>query len=122
MATEVQQAFEKIQAKQHEHTAQTWKPQKTLTSHDYASQEVWESEKEKVFFSEWIQVGREEEIPKTGDLMVRPVANETIIIVRGKDDVIRSFYNVCAHRGTKLCDDDSVQHAKSNVIKCPYHA
>jgi Rieske 2Fe-2S family protein len=124
MSTEVdtQEAFEKIQAKQHEETAQTWKLRRTLKGSAYTSMETWEAEKERLLYSEWFCVGREEEIADPGDFMVRPVGDETVIIARGKDGGLRSFYNVCAHRGTKLCDDGAGQHAKSGVFKCPYHA
>ncbi len=41
--------------------------------------------------------------------------------MRGKDDELRGFYNVCRHRGSRLCDAETHGHAKG-AIKCPYHA
>ena len=35
---------------------------------------------------------------------------------------LRAFYNVCAHRGTKLLDDEPACGHVSKVFKCPYHA
>ena len=40
--------------------------------------------------------------------------------MRGKDDALRGFYNVCRHRGSQLCDDESGE-VRSH-LRCPYHA
>lgn len=98
-----------------------WVPQPTLPGGHYWKPEVWQLERERVFFDEWFAVAREEEFPNAGDFVGREVAGESILLTRGTDGKARAFYNVCTHRGTKLCDDGP-GHAKSNVIKCPYHA
>jgi len=67
-------------------------------------------------------LGREEEAPNAGDFFVRDVGPESVIVTRGKDSMLRAFFNTCAHRGTKLCDTTDGDHFKSGVIKCPYHA
>ncbi|MEX0755969.1 MAG: aromatic ring-hydroxylating dioxygenase subunit alpha [Actinomycetota bacterium] len=101
--------------------SESWDPVPTLPGPSYFHPEVWEQEQEKVFAAEWICVGRAEELPESGDLVTREVGTESVIVVRGKDRVIRGFFNVCVHRGTRLCDPGA-GHAKSGVIKCPYHA
>ncbi len=98
-----------------------WVPQPTLGSDYYCADDVWELEKERIFYDEWFAIGREEEIPSPNDYFVRSVANESVIVVRGKDGSLRAHYNVCAHRGTKLCDEGTGV-ARSGVFKCPYHA
>ena len=40
--------------------------------------------------------------------------------VRGRDDVLRAFYNVCPHRGHQLLEGTG--GIAKNVIACPYHA
>jgi Rieske 2Fe-2S family protein len=54
---------------------------------------------------------------------VRDLAGESLLLVRGVDDVVRGFYNVCAHRGTRLLDEtgEACGHVK-RAFKCPYHA
>ncbi len=42
-----------------------------------------------------------------------------MIIVRGRDDVIRAFYNVCRHRGTAV---EERECGKAVRFQCPYHA
>ncbi len=41
-------------------------------------------------------------------------------MVRGKDEQIRAFYNVCRHRGSRICDDEE-GFARTH-LRCPYHA
>ena len=52
--------------------------------------------------------------------MVAAVADESIIVVRGRDGIVRAFFNVCRHRGTRLCTTETGRFG--DVIQCPYHA
>jgi Rieske 2Fe-2S family protein len=47
------------------------------------------------------------------------VFGEDVILVRGRDDVIRAFYNVCRHRGTAV---EERECGKAVRFQCPYHA
>ena len=50
--------------------------------------------------------------------------NTSIIIVRGKDDVIRAFHNICPHRGNKmLWEDDPFQEVQGRapLLYCRFH-
>ena len=71
----------------------------------------------------WICLGRTEEIPGPGDYLVRELAGESLFVTRNRAGDLRAFYNICAHRGTKLLDDtgDVCGHA-NKAFKCPYHA
>ena len=42
-----------------------------------------------------------------------------IIVVRGRDETIRAFYNVCRHRGTAF---EERECGKAVRFQCPYHA
>jgi len=48
--------------------------------------------------------GRVERVPRSGSYFTREMTflNTSIIIVRGKDKVIRAFHNICPHRGNKI--------------------
>jgi Rieske 2Fe-2S family protein len=93
----------------------------TLSGRDYHAPEVFELEREKVFFREWFYVGRAAEAPEAGDFLTADVAGESVLVVRGKDGELGGFYNVCRHRGSRICDPETHGHAKG-AIKCPYHA
>ncbi len=93
----------------------------TLPGHDYHAPAVFERERERIFFREWIYAGRADEAAGAGDYLTVDVVGESILVVRGKDGELRAFYNVCRHRGSRLCDPEERGHARG-AIKCPYHA
>lgn len=86
----------------------------------YISADYYEKERERIFRKTWLHVGRVQEIPKVGEFFVRNLefANTSVLIVRGRDGVVRGFHNVCIHRGNKLVWDRS---GKCNLITCKYH-
>jgi Rieske 2Fe-2S family protein len=93
----------------------------TLPGRDYWSEEVYELDRERVFFREWFAVARLDEAPAPGDWVTVDVAGESLVVVRGADGELRGFHNVCRHRGARICDAESTGHAK-RALKCPYHA
>ena len=74
-----------------------------LPSSWYRSTEVFRAEKEHIFCREWIAVCREAELPNPGDHLVLDVLGESILLVRNREGHLRAFYNVCRHRGSRLC-------------------
>jgi Rieske 2Fe-2S family protein len=86
----------------------------------YHAPEVFAQERERIFARDWICVGRSEQLARPGDFLLAEIAGESIIVVRGADDDVRAFYNVCRHRGTRLCTQASGRFA--GAIQCPYHA
>ncbi len=59
------------------------------------------------------------ELPENGSYVARTVLGKPLLIVRGNDGVVRSFLNVCRHRGAKVCKEGS---GKASRFVCPYHA
>lgn len=59
------------------------------------------------------------EVAQPNDYITREIIGENIVIVRGRDSVLRAFYNVCPHRGHQLLSGEG---KAKNVITCPYHA
>lgn len=92
----------------------------TLPGGFYTSPEIFQLELERLFLQHWICVGREERIPEPGDYFVRTIGTESVIVLRGRDGVIRAFHNICRHRGTRLCEEGTGRF--KNAIRCPYHA
>jgi phenylpropionate dioxygenase-like ring-hydroxylating dioxygenase large terminal subunit len=86
----------------------------------YFSEERFAIERQ-VFLRSWLNMGRVEEIPNPGDWLVHDlaIASTSIIVVRGKDDKIRAFHNMCSHRGAKLVWENK---GSSVQFVCPYHA
>ena len=94
--------------------------QRTLPAEAYVSAQVFANEQRVIFGSHWQCVAREEDLARLGDFLVREVGGESLIIVRGDDHCIRAHFNVCRHRGTRLCTESHGQF--SRTIQCPYHA
>jgi Rieske 2Fe-2S family protein len=93
---------------------------RALPRESYIADHVYAAEQERVFAALWNCVGRASRLAHAGDYMVRSIAGESIIVVRGHDGALRAFFNVCRHRGTELCTDVSGRFGQ--VIQCPYHA
>ncbi|HEX6640009.1 MAG TPA: aromatic ring-hydroxylating dioxygenase subunit alpha [Thermoanaerobaculia bacterium] len=93
---------------------------RTLARDYYTSPEILAAESDRVFAREWVCVGREESIAEPGAYMLAEVAGESLIVLRDRSGVVRAFYNVCRHRGTRLCE--AATGAFSQTIQCPYHA
>lgn len=104
-----------------------------LAPHFYRSQEVFELERARIFNAQWFCVGREAQLPARGDYLHVSVAGESVIVVRGRDDLLRAFYNVCRHRGSRLVRSPAQPEAQGaastgcsgrmeGAIVCPYHA
>jgi Rieske 2Fe-2S family protein len=94
---------------------------RTLPGKYYHSQEIYDEEVEKIFYKFWMLACRAEEIPEVGDFKLVQIEDESLILVRDKIGDIRAHFNVCSHRGTQLCVEQSGTF-KSKSIQCPYHA
>src|SRR6266496_4082410 len=102
-------------------TAETFQAgAKTLPQRYFVSPAVFAEEQEKVFSKQWVLVGHQSQIAKSGDYFTAEVAGESLIIVRDKRAEICGFYNVCRHRGSRLIENRKGQ--LSAAIQCPYHA
>lgn len=67
----------------------------------------------------WHMVDHVSSIPTTGDYLLFDIADESIIVVRNKDDKIRAHHNVCRHRGSLICTEPK---GSVKLLTCPYHA
>ena len=92
----------------------------TLPQKYYTSDEVFNIEMERIFNKYWICVGHRSRIPEPGDYFLFNLFGESLIILRDRENQIRAFYNVCRHRGTRICK--SAEGQFSNSIQCSYHA
>ena len=98
-----------------------WRPRPTLGSADYVGQAVYDEEREKIWWGDWVAIGRSEEVADPGDFVVKDLSGESIFLVRDAEGTLNGFYNVCSHRGTKFLDDDTKGNVRK-AFKCPYHA
>lgn len=87
----------------------------------YISPQFFELEKKHIFAKSWLMVGRESDVLKPGDYITYQVEalSASLIIIRGKDSVLRAFYNACAHRGATILNA-SCGEARGGLV-CPFH-
>ncbi|MCU1392852.1 MAG: Rieske (2Fe-2S) protein [Ilumatobacteraceae bacterium] len=90
----------------------------TLPQSFYVDQAYFELDMEHVVVPSWLFVAHTCEVAEVGDWVRVDVAADSIIVVRGKDGAVRSFFNSCRHRGSLVCLGES-GHARRLV--CPYH-
>jgi Rieske 2Fe-2S family protein len=92
----------------------------TLPGEYYTSETIFAAEEERIFARRWLCAGRADAVATPGDYRLVHVGRESLIVVRGKDGQARAFFNVCRHRGTRLCSEPAGRFAGG--IQCPYHA
>lgn len=91
----------------------------TLSGHYYTAPEIFYQETQRIFYNHWLCVGRSEQIPEPGDYFLTQVGEENLIVLRDSQSKARAFFNVCRHRGTRLCRQ--AQGHLVEAIRCPYH-
>ena len=89
----------------------------TLPARYYTDSAIFARERERFHADMWVTVAREEDIAKPGDFVVREVAGESVIVTRDESGALQAFYNVCRHRGTRICADEKGKF--TGRIQCP---
>lgn len=91
----------------------------SLPAWTYRDPEFFTVEQDRVFRPSWQVVCHVSDIPEPGDWHTLDYLGESVIVVRGRDAVLRAFTNVCRHRGSRLVDGAS---GCAKKLVCPYHA
>jgi glycine betaine catabolism A len=92
----------------------------TLPARYYTDDEYFRREMDALFGRMWLIAGRVEQVEAPGQFIVRDVLGESIVITSNAAGRVNAFYNVCRHRGTRLCVEAAGSFGRS--IQCPYHA
>jgi phenylpropionate dioxygenase-like ring-hydroxylating dioxygenase large terminal subunit len=93
---------------------------------DSISPEHYELERDAIFRRTWLNVGRVERLGRVGSYFTKELdaARTSVIVVKGPDQVIRAFHNMCRHRGNKLVWNDYPREEVSGSCRqftCKYH-
>jgi Rieske 2Fe-2S family protein len=92
----------------------------TFPADAYLSPQVLEWELDHLWRSNWVCVGRLDELLAPGQLRAIDVAGEGVLLSREQDGRLRAFSNVCRHRGHELAPIGAAFDARQ--IRCPYHS
>ena len=84
----------------------------------YTSEEFYKAEIERIFMRTWNFFGHVDQVKNAGDYIAVDYVGVPIIIVRGRDDVIRAFANSCRHRAAPVAQGEG----NAGLFTCPYHS
>jgi choline monooxygenase len=84
----------------------------------YTDPAVLAAERDRIFRRAWQYVGPAAAVAEPGGTLAADLAGRGVIVIRGRDGVLRGFANVCRHRGARLLEPG--RH-RCGVIVCPYH-
>jgi choline monooxygenase len=90
----------------------------TIPAPWYVDFRIAELENQTVFSHTWQLIGRVEQVEKPGQFVTATVAGEPIVVVRGNDNVLRGFFNVCRHHAAAVVTESCGQ---ASLLHCPYH-
>ena len=99
----------------------------------YTDARFLDLERDAIWWSEWVAVGRAEQLPGAGDFLAADVAGERVIVVRDRAGTLRAHYDLCRHRGSRLTTADQRPDPASGdapgpsgtfrgIIRCSYHS
>ncbi|HJL58645.1 MAG: aromatic ring-hydroxylating dioxygenase subunit alpha [Pelagibacteraceae bacterium] len=85
----------------------------------YVNDKIFDLDIKNIFSKQWVFVGHTSRIPNIGDYFLFDIGNESMIIIRDKENIIHAHYNVCRHRGSHICLETE---GNKKLLLCPYHA
>lgn len=89
----------------------------TVPSSWYTANGYHDLDCQAIFSRNWQAIGHLSQLPNPGDCITANVADNPVLVVRGKDGRLRSFFNVCRHRGGPLMMHDG----NCTMLQCKYH-
>ena len=91
---------------------------RTLPWSWYSDPDVLRRERERIFRCSWHYAGHAGEVAQPGDFVTALAGDVPLVVVRGEDDALRGFVNVCRHRG----HEDATGSGRRRTLQCRYHA
>ncbi|HEX8748728.1 MAG TPA: aromatic ring-hydroxylating dioxygenase subunit alpha [Pyrinomonadaceae bacterium] len=89
----------------------------TPPSRVYTDPRFLADEKAKIFSRTWQLAGRAEQVKEPGQYFTAAVADEPLLVVRGMDEKLRAFSNVCRHRAGPVAEGAGLRKS----FRCGYH-
>lgn len=90
----------------------------TIPAPWYTDARIANLEKENIFARTWQAVARTDQLESPGAYLRATVAGEPIVVVRGSDQKLRAFYNVCRHHAMIVMSEPC---GRAQHLRCPYH-
>jgi choline monooxygenase len=90
----------------------------TIPASWYLDPRIMELERRTVFARSWQLVGRADQVREPGQFITWEIGGEPLLVVRGDDEVLRGFFNVCRHHAAAVMTEPE---GKARNLRCPYH-
>ena len=90
----------------------------TIPAPWYTDERVAELERQNVFGCSWQPVARTGQVSTPGQYVTVELAGEPLLIVRGNDQKLRAFFNVCRHHAAAVATEEQ---GTTSLLRCPYH-
>lgn len=85
----------------------------------FVREDLFKLEQERIFRGpEWHAIAHVSEVPNSGDFKTFSIGAVPLIVVRGSDSNVRTFYNACSHRGNQI---ETASMGNRSAFQCPYH-
>ena len=94
------------------------RPGHTLPRELYVSEAAFQFDANVMLKSVWLYACTVAHVKQAGDYFLFELGSNSIIIVRGRDQQVRAFWNSCRHRGSRICEQ---QRGRAPRLMCPYH-
>lgn len=85
----------------------------------YCDHDIFKEEVEKIWFTTWVYIGHESEVPEVNDFVTKSIGPMPVLMVRDMNGEIQLLMNRCPHRGNAVCVQDKGNRAR---FTCPYHS
>lgn len=79
---------------------------------------LFDREMTEIFERCWLYLGHESQVPAAGDYLATRMGRRPVFVIRGRDGIVRCFYDACSHRGSKLTGRTS---GNAKTLVCRYH-
>ena len=90
-----------------------------LPNAHYTDANVFKDEAKAVLFATWSGLAVDSDVPEPGDAKPLTFLDIPLLLIRGRDNRVRVFQNICRHRGMILVD---TPRKIEGAIRCPYHS
>src|SRR5919112_4344276 len=67
----------------------------------------------------WTAVAELSQVEHAGTYVLADVGDDQAIVIRGRDEQLRAFHNVCKHRGSRILEEACGSAVR---LQCPYHS
>lgn len=94
-------------------------PPNGLPNACYRDGEIAELERQFLFGRNWSCIGFASDAPGPGDIFPVDFLGQPLLMVRGRDEKLRVFHNVCRHRGMILAEKPG---RCRGLLTCRYHS